>query len=468
MNAVEPGFTQAVHLSQRKYYDYSHLGEITCFATRNSSCLDRIFVSDDTFYNEVFPFKSSVISDHYAVIATTANICNNSTIAYVRDQRRSSLIALNLAMDNFDFSYLLNITDIDVLTAELNAVMTNFLDSFCPLRRVVMKAKDPPFFTPEIKLLLRKRCRLLRKNRTRDANNISDQVRRLISCKFQGLHERGSQSWWCSINQLTGRAKPNRVIAFNPFDLNTYFADICTTNDYIPPAWADTRGYNPPTVSSSQVFNAVRTVKRTSPGIDGIPSWILRGNAHNLTDAITHLCNLSISQCYFPSSFKTSVIRPIPKVSNPMNRGDFRPISVTPILSRVFERIVYHNYVSGSYNAWINDSQFGFRKGCSTEQAVIKLQNDCMRFRNKAYCALYQIYRLRHMNFSPSDLKLMYESLVLSRLCYGLSVWGGEPDCVISLVDHVQRKACKLGICCSLHIIYIHIVLYLIFVDFRA
>ena len=149
-------------------------------------------------------------------------------------------------------------------------------------------------------------------------------------------------------------------------------------------------------------------MKRTSPGIDEISSWILRGNAHNLADAITHLFNLSISQCYFPSSFKTSVIRPIPKVSNPMNRSDFRPISVTPILSRVFERIVYHNYVSGSYNAWINDSQFGFRKGCSTEQAVIKLQNDCIRFRNQGY----DYARIFALDMSKAFDKISHHSII--------------------------------------------------------
>ena len=67
----------------------------------------------------------------------------------------------------------------------------------------------------------------------------------------------------------------------------------------------------------------------------------------------------------------------------------------------------------------------------------------------KAYVVLYQIARLRSFGYRKEELKLMFDALVFSRLTYGAAVWGGEPDYVLQLVDRVQRKAIRLGICDS-------------------
>ena len=64
----------------------------------------------------------------------------------------------------------------------------------------------------------------------------------------------------------------------------------------------------------------------------------------------------------------------------------------------------------------------------------------------KAYSALYQITRIKHFGYSRDELRLMYNSLVLSRLRYGLGVWGGEYKSTLKLIDDVQRKAMRLGV----------------------
>ena len=78
-----------------------------------------------------------------------------------------------------------------------------------------------------------------------------------------------------------------------------------------------------------------------------------------------------------PTQWKTSLIIPIPKVSQPTSPSDFRPISLTPILSRLLEKMVvqfcfYPILVQPSIAPSFMD-QFAFRPSGSTTSALIYL-----------------------------------------------------------------------------------------------
>jgi len=48
----------------------------------------------------------------------------------------------------------------------------------------------------------------------------------------------------------------------------------------------------------------------------------------------------SINEGVFPDSLKIACITPIPKCRNPQSPSDYRPISVLPTLSKVFEKLI--------------------------------------------------------------------------------------------------------------------------------
>src|SRR6218665_2007121 len=47
----------------------------------------------------------------------------------------------------------------------------------------------------------------------------------------------------------------------------------------------------------------------------------------------------------FFTQWKTSIILPIPKVTQPASPADFRPISITSTLSRLLERLIVHTFI---------------------------------------------------------------------------------------------------------------------------
>ena len=89
------------------------------------------------------------------------------------------------------------------------------------------------------------------------------------------------------------------------------------------------------------------------------------------------MLNLSLSSSVVPQQWKLAKILPLPKVSTPLVPADFRPISITPVLSRVLERIVVTDYIYPSLQSpppGLNFSdQFAFQPSASTTAAIIHL-----------------------------------------------------------------------------------------------
>ena len=124
-----------------------------------------------------------------------------------------------------------------------------------------------------------------------------------------------------------------------------------------------------------EVFKSLSTISKTSPGPDDTPYWLFKHFAVELTPVITHILNLTLALGKPPTLWKRAVITPVPKVPHPKELSDFRPISVTPLLSRITERILY---ISSYYQNLPTNSlvdQFAYRPTCSTTSCLVALEH---------------------------------------------------------------------------------------------
>ena len=115
----------------------------------------------------------------------------------------------------------------------------------------------------------------------------------------------------------------------------------------------------------------VTTTKATGP--DNIPAQMLKETARAITPSLTKLFNISMQQCSFPTSWKSANIVPIPKASSLRSTPiGYRPISLLPIVSEVFEKHIYSLVSSHLHeHCPISDKQWGFLAGKSTTTALI-------------------------------------------------------------------------------------------------
>ena len=104
-----------------------------------------------------------------------------------------------------------------------------------------------------------------------------------------------------------------------------------------------------------------------SAGYDNISVQHVKSVYENLVSPLTHIINSSISENLFPIQWKKARISPIPKSDDPRNFDDYRPVSVLPLFSKVYELLVAKQlctFLERSCN--LKYTMAGFRKSHST------------------------------------------------------------------------------------------------------
>ena len=128
-------------------------------------------------------------------------------------------------------------------------------------------------------------------------------------------------------------------------------------------------------VSEFSVFKKLTALSQSKAGgPDGIPNWILKENADILATTVADIINTSYNEGRLPSSSKSANIIPIAKAKpvREVNK-DLRPISVTPILSKIAEDYVVNLFVKPAVLKKIDPNQYGTVPRSSTTQALISM-----------------------------------------------------------------------------------------------
>jgi exonuclease III len=112
---------------------------------------------------------------------------------------------------------------------------------------------------------------------------------------------------------------------------------------------------------------------KKAPGPDGISPRILRKMSIAIAPALSHIISLSWRNSEIPSDWKKAVVVPIPKKARSSNPEDYRPISLTCIVSKIAERFVYTQIEKG-IESGLPTQQFGFRSGRSTTDALVRAE----------------------------------------------------------------------------------------------
>lgn len=125
-----------------------------------------------------------------------------------------------------------------------------------------------------------------------------------------------------------------------------------------------------------EISNFIQKLKPDkAPGIDNISNRMIKNAPLKFILLITYLINFLLQHSYFPDIWKTAVIIPIHKANqDPAEAVNYRPISLLPSLSKIYEFILLNRL-----REFCNDKniiipeQFGFRKGHSTVHQLLRV-----------------------------------------------------------------------------------------------
>ena len=336
----------------------------------------------------------------------------------------------------------------------LNKLFRDCLDNHAPLRRVKLTRPPAPWMRELNVANNQIQCENLRKiaqndnteiawNNYRNSRNSLKKVIKSTKASYfkKALLSRKSKEVWSTINKIL---KPNpRRIKANPNDLNTYFSTLASTITGSPveigdlfqhidntiPDNNDQESFTIQPTSYNEVMAILKSLRNDcSTGFDCIPIKYVKMVADILASPLTHIINNSIRNNMFPTEWKTARVCPIPKVKFPVELKDYRPISVLPVLSKVFEKIILKQLLTfiDSNNIY-SPNQSGYRKGHSSTTLILKLRDDIQRALNKSEVSIsvfadyskafdtvhykHLIEKLSLLKFSISSIHLIYNYL---------------------------------------------------------
>ena len=190
-------------------------------------------------------------------------------------------------------------------------------------------------------------------------------------------------------------------------------------------------------VNDNEVLSIINKLKnKKSRGADNISNQLLKTIKQELCKPLTIIINQMIETGVYPDKFKISKITSIYKKNERTNIANYRPISLLPTLSKIFERVIHTQlYTYFDENKLLSEQQYGFCEKHSTELAAVKLVdyiNHEMDIGNtpeaifidlsKAFDTLnfdILIHKLQFYGLSGNSLALM-KSYVTGRMQYVL------------------------------------------------
>ena len=128
-------------------------------------------------------------------------------------------------------------------------------------------------------------------------------------------------------------------------------------------------------ITEEDIFKIISKLdSKNSAGYDQISSTLLKRINEYIHKPLTLIVNQSLSSGIFPIKLKIAKVIPIFKKDNVHLLNNYRPISLLPTISKVFEKVVQEQLTEFvNINKLLYNSQYGFRKAHSTETATLEL-----------------------------------------------------------------------------------------------
>lgn len=394
----------------------SLINEHTRIQNESKSCLDHIFIKSK--YNvddRVLPMiVQSDITDHYITISQL--ILNNSSSHYTKQKtyKHINFKKLRTAMESLSWDFIQGV-EIEAETNEFVNILTHHINNCTYVKHINHKnVKLKKWITNGLVHSINKRDSLFVKLKKNPNNNILKEqyknykkvLGKLIKKRKEDFYNdcvsktrNNSKDLWNTVDIITNHSKvfqtdinsiktelgettqDNLKIA-NEFvhfftDIGKNLANKILPNNAnvgISERPINNSIFLSPT-SQLEIKRIISNLKnKKSVGVDGINSNTLKNISDVISLPLSTLINGMIEQGICPSTFKSAIIKPLFKSGDPLDTSNYRPISLISTLAKVFENVLKIRICSFAkkYNI-ISESQFGFIKGKSTNDAIKNL-----------------------------------------------------------------------------------------------
>ena len=391
------------------------LKQIVKFATRGNNILDLILTNLSSFYASPIRVAPFGLSDHMSIEVKAKDRSQLPALSRVkvksRDLRPSVRFAIRQYLELVDVSNMINqVSSCEGKVSLLESIVKIGFEFICPFRVKTIYPSNPPWVSSKLINLIKNRQIALRVGNATEFKSLRNQVNReRKSCRrkfylasVHHLRHCNPSTWWSEVKKLSGMelGGRNNTGIINSLRFIASSTEVSTkdlANDINDAFLSPMRHFVPLssnashridrnsevsfTVTRDSVFQKLFKLNpKKAHGPDGIPSWLLKENADLLAGPVTDIINCSYREGCLPTSWKKADVVAIPK-QKPVKdiNNHLRPISLTPIISKLAEEFVVNNHLKPAVTERVDDMQFGTIPNSSTTCALISMLHTWMK-----------------------------------------------------------------------------------------
>lgn len=378
----------------------------TRITSTSKSLIDIILTNNtDNIKNTIIAPLS--IGDHELVGCVRKLHCKKYTskTTYARDYKNYEPAKVIFEVKKVNWGSLYSCKNVELAATIFTTTLKNIFDKHAPYKTKVIKEKPAPWLKADLRKLMDKRDKALRKARKtkllvhfeifkklrNKCNGKLKEAKRKYHRNLINDNKGNPRKFWKAVKTVFP-SKPNKKNFSNQLsksenekNVNTfshYFGNVVKQlksnasliTDYVwrkMPIFKRTNQiFRFSYVSKVFVEKQLKTLHRhKSTGLDELPPGIIKDCAAEISKPLTFIINLSIISGKVPSLWKEAKIVPIHKGGD-KKPENYRPISILPIFSKILERAV-KNQLSDflEKNKLLTNSQFGYRQERSTKLA---------------------------------------------------------------------------------------------------
>ena len=399
----------------------------TRITTNTATLIDNIYISKNLVYNASYVVECDY-SDHYPCILTFSGALLSNKIGYEKRLKRSiNQTKLDLVKHDLLSLHVDQNGNSEIETTKFVNTVNKVLDRHLPVTFKRYKNVDDTaiWLNSDVMEKLRNRRKAYKKFKSgktskEDYCKIRNESTRSI--KFEKIkffrsriseHRNNSRTLWNIISHAIRKCKNKKSFpgsfkkdgkmlltkseicnefAMHYAGLGAKYADQIIQTRNPNKMYQPLKNLNPNTdtiflnpTTEDEVKKCIENLKpKSSAGIDSISNRLIILLKEVLIKPITSLINLSYEQGIFPGIFKTAKVIPLYKSGNKSEIVNYRPISLLPCISKIFEKTMLTRLIefSGSCNL-LYEGQYGFRKNRGTIDACTDFIGNTIEFLEK-------------------------------------------------------------------------------------
>ena len=423
---------------------------------RNGQLVTTQTLIDNIYLNTQNNFKSGTlevtISDHFPVFTILSDCkipaVNEETIIHYRLINDITLRKFRYALDNStELNDLFSNYTIQTVFSQFLTIFNKLYEHYFPVKQLKLTRKGT--YKPWINYTLISRMKIkdnlfkLSKRNLIDRkiyndfrNSLNTQIRNAkteyYTNKFNDNEGNIKETWKTINNAIKSKQKSNNKIKLIENDIAieskevpnsfiNYFTGIANkltsqlptpthnASSYLKNRINKTFFMNP--IKKEETSKAVTKLKYNGKGSKTISTLVLKDNINRISEILTHILNICVTGGYFPNELKTGCITPIYKNGPKSEIKNYRPVCSLSPFSKIFEKIIYNRMIEFiDQNNILSANQFGFRKGLSTESAIIQFINNVHNGLNKRHHTV-AIFMDLSKAFDVLDHNILYKKL---------------------------------------------------------